>query len=68
MGENGGMSRRKVTGVGAATLASAAFSDLAAGPADAAGSLLVDFNVLFKLNKNGLRDNITPLVGIEYSF
>jgi hypothetical protein len=32
------------------------------------GSLLVDFNVLFKLNDSGLRDKLTPLVGIEYSF
>ena len=28
--------------------------------------LLVDFNLLFKLNDNGLRDKITPLVGLEY--
>lgn len=32
------------------------------------GNLLVDFNVLFKLNDGGLRDDITPLVGIEYGF
>ncbi len=30
--------------------------------------LLVDLNVLFKLNSSGLRSTITPLVGIEYSF
>jgi hypothetical protein len=30
--------------------------------------LLVDVNVLFKLDDNGLRDKVTPLVGIEYSF
>ena len=28
--------------------------------------LLVDFNLLFKLDDNGLRDKITPLVGLEY--
>jgi len=33
-----------------------------------AGRLLVDFNVLFKLNDSGLRDKVTPLLGIEYSF
>lgn len=30
--------------------------------------LLVDFNVLFKLDDNGLRDKVTPLVGLEYTF
>jgi hypothetical protein len=30
--------------------------------------LLIDVNVLFKLDENGLRDKVTPLVGIEYSF
>jgi hypothetical protein len=32
------------------------------------GNLLIDVNVLFKLNDAGLRDKITPLVGFEYSF
>jgi hypothetical protein len=32
------------------------------------GNLLLDVNVLFKLNKAGLRDKVTPLVGFEYSF
>ena len=32
------------------------------------GRLLVDANVLFRLDKHGLRDNVTPLVGIEYGF
>jgi len=32
------------------------------------GRLLVDFNVLFKLDSAGLRDDITPLFGIEYAF
>lgn len=30
--------------------------------------LLVDVNVLFKLDEHGLRDKVTPLVGIEYAF
>jgi len=32
------------------------------------GRLLIDFNVLFKLDSAGLRDNVTPLFGIEYAF
>lgn len=32
------------------------------------GSLLLDFNVLFKLDNGGLRDKVTPLLGFEYSF
>jgi len=31
-------------------------------------NLLVDVNLLFKLDNNGLRDKITPLVGFEYAF
>jgi hypothetical protein len=30
--------------------------------------LLVDINLLFKLDEHGLRDKVTPLVGIEYAF
>jgi hypothetical protein len=30
--------------------------------------LLIDVNVLFKLDNAGLRDRVTPLVGIEYAF
>ena len=33
-----------------------------------AGRLLIDFNLLFKLDSAGLRDDITPLFGIEYAF
>jgi hypothetical protein len=33
-----------------------------------AGHLLVNFNLRFKLNDAGLRDRVTPLGGIEYSF
>jgi hypothetical protein len=32
------------------------------------GKLLLDFNVLFKLNNAGLRDTFTPLAGLEYTF
>jgi hypothetical protein len=32
------------------------------------GRLLVDANVMFKLNNNGLRDKVTPLIGFEYAF
>ena len=30
--------------------------------------LLVDANLLFKIDEHGLRDRVTPLVGLEYSF
>ncbi|MGQ0734042.1 MAG: hypothetical protein ACT4QD_10335 [Acidobacteriota bacterium] len=36
--------------------------------ANAFGQLLIDVNVLFKLDEHGLRDKVTPLIGIEYSF
>jgi hypothetical protein len=32
------------------------------------GRLLLDVNVIFKLDEDGLRDKVTPLVGIEYAF
>jgi hypothetical protein len=35
---------------------------------NAGGRLLLDFNVLFKLDDSGLRDKVTPLLGFEYSF
>jgi hypothetical protein len=35
---------------------------------NAAGKLLFDLNVLFKMDEGGLRDRITPLFGFEYSF
>ena len=31
-------------------------------------SLLLDMNLLFNLDDNGLRDKITPLIGFEYAF
>ena len=30
--------------------------------------LLIDVNLIFKLDENGLRDKVTPLVGFEYAF
>jgi hypothetical protein len=30
--------------------------------------LLIDFNVLFKLNDSGIRARVSPLIGVEYSF
>ena len=36
--------------------------------ANLAGRLLLNFNLLFRMNKTGLRDKVTPLFGIEYSF
>lgn len=32
------------------------------------GRLLLDVNLLFALDDNGLRDKVTPLIGFEYSF
>jgi len=43
--------------------------DLAAGfKFNPVANLLFTFNALIKLNDAGLRDNFTPLVGVEYSF
>jgi hypothetical protein len=36
--------------------------------ANVLGRLLVDVNLLFKLDEHGLRDKVTPLIGLEYSF
>jgi hypothetical protein len=36
--------------------------------ANVVNQLLVDVNLLFKLDENGLRDKVTPLVGLEYTF
>ena len=33
-----------------------------------AEGLLLDVNLLFNLNERGLRDKVTPLVGLEYAF
>ncbi len=44
------------------------FSGAAGIKTNIGGKLLVNFNLLFKLNDAGLRDRATPLIGIEYSF
>jgi hypothetical protein len=36
--------------------------------ANLVGRVLLDLNALFKLDENGLRDKVTPLVGLEYAF
>ena len=36
--------------------------------ANLANRLLLDLNLMFKLDEHGLRDKVTPLVGLEYSF
>jgi hypothetical protein len=36
--------------------------------ANVRGRLLVDFNLLFKLDEHGVRDRVTPLVGFTYAF
>jgi hypothetical protein len=36
--------------------------------ANVVGHLLLDANLMFKLNERGLRDKVTPLIGFEYSF
>jgi hypothetical protein len=36
--------------------------------ANVAGTVLVTFNVQFKLNEAGVRTKVTPLVGLEYGF
>ena len=35
---------------------------------NAVSTLLVTFNVLFRVNEAGLRTKATPLVGMEYGF
>ena len=36
--------------------------------ADLIDRLLLQVNLLFKVNENGLRDQVTPLIGLEYTF
>lgn len=36
--------------------------------ANLVGRLLLDVNLLFKLDEHGLRDKVTPLIGLEYGF
>ena len=32
-----------------------------------AGELLLDVNAIFRLDDNGLRDKVTPFIGLEYA-
>jgi hypothetical protein len=53
------------------TFATGSFSELsgAAGlKMNVFGRVLLDMNVLFALDEHGLRDKVTPLVGLEYTF
>jgi hypothetical protein len=36
--------------------------------ADLIQRLLLQVNLLFKLDEHGLRDKVTPLIGLEYTF
>lgn len=36
--------------------------------ADLIQRLLLEVNLLFKIDENGLRDKVTPLIGVEYTF
>jgi hypothetical protein len=51
-------------GVGSLNVVSGAFGL----KANVAGTLLVSFNLQFKLNDAGVRAKVTPLAGIEYGF
>jgi len=44
------------------------FSGAAGVKTNIAGHVLAIVNLSFRLNKAGLRDKVTPLVGIEYEF
>lgn len=53
------------------TFTSGSFNELSGAvglKVNVAGRLLVDLNLLVRLNSVGLRDKISPLVGIEYAF
>jgi hypothetical protein len=53
------------------TFSDDSFSELsgAAGlKLNAFGRLLLDMNLLFALDNHGLRDKVTPLIGLEYAF
>jgi hypothetical protein len=53
------------------TFTSGSFNELSGAvglKVNVVGRLLVDLNLLVRLNSVGLRDKISPLVGIEYAF
>jgi hypothetical protein len=61
---------------GVSTFENVSFSEGSFNIADAAvgakynayGNLLIDFNLILKLNDGGIRAAVSPLVGVEYSF
>jgi hypothetical protein len=53
------------------TFTSGSFNEISAATGlkvNVAGRMLVDMNLLFRLNSAGLRDKISPLIGLEYAF
>jgi hypothetical protein len=53
------------------TFTTSSFNELsgAAGvKVNVAGQLLLNANLLFQLNSSGLRDRVSPLIGVEYAF
>lgn len=53
------------------TFTSGSFNELSAAAGlkiNVVGRLLIDLNLLVRLNSVGLRDKISPLVGLEYAF
>jgi hypothetical protein len=53
------------------TFTSGSFNEISAAAGlkiNVVGRLLVDLNLLVRLNSEGLRDKISPLVGLEYAF
>lgn len=53
------------------TFTSGSFNEISAAAGlkvNVFGRLLVDMNLLVRLNQNGLRDKIAPLIGLEYAF
>jgi len=53
------------------TFTSGSFNELSAAAGvkvNLFGRMLLDLNVLMPLNNAGLRDKVSPLIGIEYAF
>ena len=53
------------------TFTSGSFNELSAAVGlkiNLVGRLLLNLNLLMRLNSVGLRDKISPLIGIEYAF
>ena len=53
------------------TFTSGSFNEISAAAGlkiNVVGRLLVDLNLLVRLNSEGLRDKISPLIGLEYAF